>query len=79
MSKYLKFTHREGSKKNIVVDIESKKGDELGVLRYDHYWRKFVFEPKHATYYDTICLMEISNYLKEMDNSISKLDQHGFR
>lgn len=44
--------------------VLTKKGDMfLGDIKYFKQWHKFVFEPEYETFYDTLCMIEIGEYL----------------
>ena len=49
-----------------VYDIINKNREELGKVYYYSRWRKYVFEPIADTFYDSKCLLEISDLIKEL-------------
>ena len=50
-----------------LIEVRNKKGDYLGTIRYAPKWKKFAFNPDKDTYFDSICLIGISDKLREMD------------
>ena len=46
--------------------VNKKEGEKVGEIYYHVSWRKWVFEPESASYFDTECLNDIVDWLKDI-------------
>jgi len=68
MSKYLEFTVIEHKPKTVRVAVESKKtGHRLGIIMWYGPWRQYAFFPNIDTTFNSECLNDISEYIKELN------------
>ena len=42
--------------------------NHLGFISYDNDWKKWTFSPDECTYYDAKCLLDIVDWLKDIEN-----------
>lgn len=54
------------SGKTKIIDVMSKGGDTLGVIKWFGQWRKYCFYPEKDTIFDKSCLDEISNHINNL-------------
>ena len=64
---FVKFEKDADEPHESVYDVLNKQGDELGKIMFYSKWKKHIFEPIEETYYDTICLKQISEFLIDLD------------
>ncbi|HEC40677.1 hypothetical protein LCGC14_0223090 [marine sediment metagenome] len=63
--KYIRFDFLEKKPKTMVYAVVNIKfGNILGVIKWHSAWRKYCFFSEGNVIYDTICLNEISEFIK---------------
>lgn len=58
---FLIFTNEDDK-----IEVSNKKREILGEIYFESNWNKFVFESYGDSYFDSVCLQEIVDYLKNM-------------
>lgn len=58
------FLRSSESGKTSVWGVYTKRGDELGQIRWFGRWRQYVFFPANSTVYSAGCLVDIVDFIK---------------
>jgi len=64
---FVKFEKEENEPYESVYDVKNKSGWKLGKIFFKPEWKKHIFEPYQDTYFDTVCLKHISEFLIKLD------------
>jgi len=71
VKEYKWITIKKASKKGktFVYDVYSDSGDIIGHVKWYVPWRKYCFFPLEysATVFEQVCLMDLSNYLAQLN------------
>lgn len=59
---------RPKGRKTDVWEILTMDKDELGFVKFRGAWRQYVFEPGTGTYWNSGCLEEITEFIKEQND-----------
>lgn len=64
---YLKFTqnHSYTGRTKLFV-VENLDGHRLGEIRWWTPWRRYTFQPANWTTFDVGCLLEITEFIKQL-------------
>lgn len=79
MPKYIDFTEVPSNKKTLTYEVVSKEGaGSLGVIKWYAPWRKYSFFPNPDTLYETRCLTDIVDFIKQLteDRKIQKQNEN---
>lgn len=57
-----KYTH----KKTFDIDVDNKKAETIGVIKFHGAWWKYIFEPSAYIIFDTKCLQDIIVYINQL-------------
>lgn len=68
MSKWIEFELFLDTGKTVVIDVKSKKHDDvvLGHIKWYGPWRQYAFFPMPGTLYNQECLRDISTKISEL-------------
>lgn len=66
----------EADGRTIYIVENTKQGDFLGWIQYWPAWKRYVFSPDDETFYSPECLMEISEFLFDLNIPNAKKRQY---
>ena len=75
MSKYLEFIEKEKKPKTVVIHVWSKYSNcVLGIIKWYPQWRHYCFFPNNMVevVYSDRCLMEINDYITNLNEAMLK-------
>lgn len=77
MAKWIDFVEQESKGKTKIFKVIAKEGGNfLGTIKWFSNWRKYCFYPENSTIFETDCLNDISNFLKELMDDRKKLKEN---
>lgn len=53
-------------RKTLIIEVRNTSGSKLGLLVWQNGWRRYIFEPKNQTIYDSSCLKEIISTIDQL-------------
>lgn len=65
-TKYLNFTELPSTGKTKIIGIGNNSGQKLAYVKWSASWRRYVFLPFPDTQFDTVCLGEIVDFIKQL-------------
>lgn len=71
VNKYFSITEekRENRKTPIYHIISKNSNSEIGIIKWYGAWRKFCFFPNGETIWDTNCLIEVTNFIDDLNEA----------